>query len=295
MLDMMLRCPPRSLSRLAVLASVVMACHPKASQEPSPDGAASAGARSSTSTQAAAAPRPADVERLMAAAAMIERNDLQQAEAELERMREEHPQDPQVLAIIARLRRQQQHHEAEARSLEAALELAPEDLTLHRMLAYAYRDAGQLERAGEAFGVVFTRQPNTPLDGLAFGAVLNELGRHKQAEPVLRRVIALDPHARIPDGPGAFTLLGDALRGQDRLDDALDAYDKAREERTADKYAFAGAALVHEARGDTQRALDQWSNYIQIDCCSDFSREVAQPHFLDLGEPRGRSTGESSR
>ena len=96
------------------------------------------------------------------------------------------------------------------------------------------------------------------------------------------KVAELDPRA-----PSVNTELGDALREQDKLDDALKHYMKAQNVNRSDKRAHAGAAMVYEKKGDNKHALDEWSSYIQMDCCSDFSKTVAQKKIESLKVDHG--------
>ena len=67
-----------------------------------------------------------------------------------------------------------------------------------------------------------------------------------------------------------------------KLDAALKAYLKAQSKYASDKMAFAGAAFVYEAKGQDSKALDEWSRYIQRDCCSEYSQNVAKPKLEAL-------------
>ena len=94
---------------------------------------------------------------------------------------------------------------------------------------------------------------------------------------MLRKVAELDPKAQF-----VFTELGDVLREKNQLDESLKTYMKAQNTYPSNKEAFAGAALTYEAKGDNKNALDEWSTYITMDCCSDFSKTVAQPKIDTL-------------
>jgi hypothetical protein len=39
---------------------------------------------------------------------------------------------------------------------------------------------------------------------------------------------------------------------------------------------------VYEAKGDVQHALDEWSAYVRMDCCSPYSVDVAKVKILEL-------------
>jgi predicted negative regulator of RcsB-dependent stress response len=85
------------------------------------------------------------------------------------------------------------------------------------------------------------------------------------------------------------TELGDVLRQTDRLDEALKTYMKAQSTYQSDKMARAGAAMVYEEKGDVRHALDEWSAYIRMDCCSEYSNDVAKKKVMELGLLEGQA------
>jgi tetratricopeptide (TPR) repeat protein len=82
-----------------------------------------------------------------------------------------------------------------------------------------------------------------------------------------------------------YTELGDVLREQGKLDEALKTYMKALIEHPGDKTAHAGAAHVYELQNNRPKAIDEWSTYIRMDCCSEFSNNVAKKHMKALTDP----------
>ena len=133
------------------------------------------------------------------------------------------------------------------------------------------QNADKHAEAAEAYGKAFELVPDNSDYGLHYGRELKRAGKFDEAEGVLRKVAELDPKAQF-----VFTELGDVLREKNQLDESLKTYMKAQNTYPSNREAFAGAALTYEAKGDNKNALDEWSTYITMDCCSDFSKNVAQ-------------------
>jgi tetratricopeptide (TPR) repeat protein len=91
-------------------------------------------------------------------------------------------------------------------------------------------------------------EPDNSDYGLAHGIALKKSGNNEAAEPVLRAVGELDPNAQF-----VWTELGDVLRAQS-----------------------------HEEKGENMKAMDEWSAYIRMDCCSDYSNDVAKKKIESL-------------
>ena len=79
-----------------------------------------------------------------------------------------------------------------------------------------------------------------------------------------------------------YTEIGDLLRSQKRTDEALKAYLKAQKLHPSDTRAQAGAALVYEDQGRFKHAADAWSLYVRMDCCTEYSKTVAQPKLKEM-------------
>ena len=90
----------------------------------------------------------------------------------------------------------------------------------------------------------------------------------------------LDPNIHF-----VWTEIGDCVREQNRMDEALKLYMKAQNTYASDRMARAGAALVYESKGDIKHALDEWSAYIRMDCCSEYSNTVAKQKIQQLKLP----------
>jgi tetratricopeptide (TPR) repeat protein len=214
------------------------------------------------------------------ASTRLRNNKLEDAERLFTNILEHNPDEPRALAGMAKLRyRQSKYDESEA-LLKKSLSIADDIPENHALLGEMYAHLERHEEAAAAYGRAFELAPDKSEYGLPHGRELKLAEKYSEAEQVLRKVAELDPMAQF-----VYTELGDVLRHQDKLDESLRTYMKAQSTYASDKMAFAGAAHVYEAKGDIKHALDQWSTYIRMDCCSDFSNEVAKKKVMELEVP----------
>lgn len=237
------------------------------------------------------------------AAAKLER-DLKEAETRLRnnktkdaetiymRVLEKHPDNADALAGLGKVRWEQKKLDQAETMLSKAAATKTDDAELHATLGQIYAQQDKHTEAAEAFGKAFTIDAENGDYGLSYGRELKLTKQYDKAEEVLRKVAEIDPMARF-----VHTELGDVLRETDRLDDALKTYMKAQSTYQSDKMARAGAAYVYEAKGDIKHALDEWSAYIRMDCCSEFSNDVAKKKMMELdpslGEGGAAADGEA--
>jgi len=228
----------------------------------------------------AAAKLQTDLER---ADTLVRNDKLGEAETIYQRVLEhDDPGNAQALAGMGRVRfDEKKYAEAEQYLIEAVTKKG-DDATLYYTIGQVQQLAGEPAKAAQSYGKAYELSPDDSNYGLAYGRMLKDTEQFAEAETVLREVSKLDPKAQF-----VFTELGDALRGQEKLDESLRTYMKAQTTYPSNKEAFAGAALVYEAQGDNRHALDQWSTYIRMDCCSDFSKKVAQMKVESLEVDHG--------
>ena len=227
------------------------------------------------------AEQQAKLERdLKEAATRLRNNKLADAERIYANILEQNPDEPQALAGMGRLRFQQSKYEEAEALLTKSLGLAGDEPDNHALLGELYGSQKRHAESADAYGKAFALAPEKSEYGLPYGRQLKLAEKYPEAEEVLRKVAELDPMAQF-----VFTELGDVLRHQGKLDESLKTYMKAQSTYASDKMAHAGAAQVYEAKGDNKHALDQWSTYIRMDCCSDFSNEVAKKKVMELEVP----------
>ncbi len=215
---------------------------------------------------------PLDVPaKLEEAAARLRNNKLADAEKLYLRVLEADPANGEALGGMGRVRLEEKNYADAEILFGKALAKRADDAKLHALLAETYQLTDRHAEAAKSYGKAFELDRENSSYGLAQGRELNRSKQFVAAETVLREVAELDSKAQF-----VFTELGDSLREQKKLPEALSTYMKAQNTYRSDKMAFAGAAFVYEAQGDNAHALDEWSMYIRMDCCSDFSKGVAQ-------------------
>lgn len=158
---------------------------------------------------------------------------------------------------------------------------------VHAMLGNVYHVKEDHPAASASYGKAFELEPDNSDYGLSVGIALKNSQKYPEAEQILRKVAELDPMVRF-----VYTELGDSVRLQNRLDEALKIYMKAQNTYASDKMARAGAAFVYEAKNDLHHAIDEWSAYIRMDCCSAYSDKVAKKKIVELQEKAGKQYGE---
>lgn len=189
--------------------------------------------------------------------------------AEADRMQPGQPQT--LMALGDALRFTGQFFEGR-RALEAAIALMPDYPAAWFSHALTLEALGLLEPALQSYQRVVALAPETAPGHAGMAAVLAQLGRAEESDAAAQRALALAPddaaaHIAIarrhlsdqrhdeavrhlaplaaradlllPDQVSALTLLGDALDGQDRHDEAFSAYTAANQ-RLAAMHAHAG-------------------------------------------------------
>ena len=187
------------------------------------------------------------------------------------------PNNADALYGMGRVMYEKSNNDKAAELLEKAIAADGGVADYHAALGAVYVSQKKPAEAAAAYGKAFELAPENGDYGLKQGENLNLAKKYAEAEAVLRKVAEVDVKARF-----VYTSLGDALREQGNLDEALTTYMKAQIENPDDKMARAGAAFVYEAKGDIKHALDEWSQYIRMDCCSEYSENVARKKMLEL-------------
>jgi len=224
--------------------------------------------------------------RVTEADTRLRNNKLGDAEKIYTAILKEQPGHPGATGGLGKVRfEQDQFAEAEV-LLSKALETNKKDAVLWAALGRAREHQDKHAEAAEAYGEAQAIDPEDTDVGLSWGRELKRAGKLTEAEPVLRKVAEEDPMVK-----HVHTELADVLRAQGKLDEALRMYMKAQNTYRSDRMARAGAALVYEAKGDTKHALDEWSGYIRMDCCSDYSNDVAKKKMMELEAPKGAADG----
>jgi len=215
----------------------------------------------------------------------IRNNKTNEAKKILTRLLEERPEQPAATALLGKAHYMDSEYGQAEALLQRAAAAAPKDAETHYLLGETLRYTDRFAEAAAAYRTAYELDQENSTYGLSLGIALLEADQPAEAQPVLEEVLELDPKARDGAKTGANTFLGDAYRAQGKLDEAMRSYMKAQTVNQSDKMAFAGAALVYEDKDDVKHALDQWADYIQRDCCSEYSRGVAQKKIESLEIP----------
>ncbi|MBX7082742.1 MAG: tetratricopeptide repeat protein [Nannocystaceae bacterium] len=214
---------------------------------------------------------------LKSAAAWTRNNKPKDAEKLYNEILQAHPDQPQALAGLAKLRLQDDKLDEALSLADKSIAAKADDATVHALRGDVLARKGDHAAAAAAYGKAFELAPDKSEYGLPHGVQLKLAKKYDEAETVLRKVAELDPMAQF-----VYTELGDVMRAQNRLDDSLKTYMKALSMWASDKMAHAGAAQVYEAKGDLSHALDEWSTYVRMDCCSPYSTDVAKKKIVEL-------------
>jgi tetratricopeptide (TPR) repeat protein len=215
----------------------------------------------------------------------LRNNKVSDAEQLIVKVLEELPDDPRALLCLGKVRFQQANLKEAETLLDKSIAAKGDDPEAHFFLGQVLKHGERWDEAAKAFSQAFTLDPERSEFGIQAGEMLNKAEKYPEAEAVLRQVSELDPQVFDENNVGVHTHLADALRGQNRLDEALKMYMKAQNTWDSDKMARAGAAFVYEAKNDPAHAIAEWSAYIQRDAFSDYSKTVAQKKIMELKAP----------
>lgn len=161
--------------------------------------------------------------------------------------------------------------------LERAVAADPNDPQAHATLGRAYVATSEWAKAAEQFGKARELDKDTDQYALEYGAALREAKQHDQAIAVLEELAALNPKIKY-----VYREIGKVHLDTNNHAEALRAFMKAQIQWPGDQDSFAGAGAAYEAQGKISDSIDQWAQYIQQDCCSTYSKEVAQPKLAAL-------------
>lgn len=220
-------------------------------------------------------------EDLTNGAARVRDEKYDEAESMFARVLAVEPENAEALAGMGRVKLGQKKFQEAVDLLERAAAKLPEDGPIQASLGDVYSKLDRHVESAAAYGAAFKADPNNGNLGIAQSHSLMKAKQLDQAEAVLREVAKVDPQAEY-----VYTDLGDALRLQGKLDDSLKSYMKALIEHVGDKKAHAGAAQVYELQDNKAKAIDEWSTYIRMDCCSEFSNTVAKPSIAKLQDTK---------
>lgn len=202
---------------------------------------------------------------------------LKDAEKIYTRVLETHEGQAEALAGMGLIRFEQNKFDEALKFLEEAVKSTTDSGELWYALGRVHSHQERFGEAADAFAKAYELEAENYEYALSYGKALKRGGNFQEAEKVLRIVADEDPLAMF-----VHTEIADCQREQGDLEGALKTYMKAQSTYGSDKMARAGAAMVYEAKGDLTHAMNEWSGYIRMDCCSDYSNDVAKVKLLAL-------------
>jgi len=191
---------------------------------------------------------------LMLARVYFQLGRLDEAErtAELARRVESNEEVLVVLATIA----YEKHDFAKAAGLmEQALKLQPDRATNHYRLGLIRREAGDLERAAEAFRMALVEQPTFNEAQVSLALTLKDLKRYDEALEVMQGVAKGMRGAGAQDA-GVQATLGELYEAQNLVDRASLAYRNALKADATNTAAACGMARIYRGQQRFEEAIE---------------------------------------
>lgn len=227
--------------------------------------------------QADAPPAKSIEAQLKAADARLAADGFVDAKARYEKILAVSPNNSSAYRGLGAVEIQQGNFEAALPPLKKAVAADAKNAAAHASLGFAQEQLKQYPAAASAYAQAHTLDPEHSEWTVAYGRNLRLSKKLAEAEKVLTELSKHDPDVHY-----VYSELGDTQREAGRLDDALRSYMKAQKQHASDKSAWAGAAQVYEAKGETTLALNEWAEYIRRDCCSPYSKNVAHKRLARL-------------
>ena len=215
--------------------------------------------------------------KLKDAETMLRNNKVKEAEELYLFALEQQPDNAVALTGLGRVKLEQSDVPGAVEVLKKAAAAPKANADAHAALGDALVLAEDHAGAAGAFAKAFELDGENATVGLRLGIAQRESKQLAESESTLKATAELDEDVQF-----VFTELGDTLRAQEKHPEALKAYMRAQTIYKSDKRAHAGAAFVYEAQGKFKAATDEWSAYIQRDCCSEYSKTVAHKKIKEL-------------
>ena len=184
---------------------------------------------------------------------------------------------PGALRGLAQVHAEKEEWKEAEKYATDALAKSADDPYLHETMGKIFAATDRHKEAAASYGKAFEMKPNLSDWGINKGKAERNAGDLETSHATLLAISKDDPEAT-----HIFSELGETVRKQGKLDEALELFMRAQVKSESDKNAFLGAARVYEAKGETTKALDQYSAYKQRDCCSTFSKTEIEPKLSEL-------------
>jgi tetratricopeptide (TPR) repeat protein len=185
--------------------------------------------------------------------------------------------DVRALTGLGKVELEREAYAAAIDPLEKAVAQKGDDAEARATLGRAYVGTKDWAKAAEHLGKAWELDKETEQYALEYGVALRETNKLDESKAVLEEVAEINPKIKY-----VYRELGKTYYAAKDLDKALRTFMKAQSQWAGDQDSYAGAAMVYEEQGDISKSIDQWSSYIQQDCCSTYSKDVAQPKLAEL-------------
>lgn len=155
----------------------------------------------------------------------------------------------------------------------------PDNTGLLYNLGMAYSDLGRLDRALPLLRRLLALEPHHVNGRVAVGVALTRQQKYAEAEGELRQALGDDPN-----NPWAHRNLGGCLLNLNRAEEAIVHLQRAAELNPSDERAWYGLAQAQEVSGDTASADETYQRVIQMTEVGDIAELARQARSRIAGE-----------
>ncbi len=185
---------------------------------------------------------------------------LKEAERHCRWILKRHPQQPEVLHLLALVMKDGGRLNVAVDYLERALKARPDDALCLNNLGNVLREQGQMSEAIDRYQAALRLDPEYLSAHYNLGVALLAASRPEQALACLKRVVDQNP-----DDAEAWSQLGAALLDLGRDEDAMAASRKSLELAADSADGWNALGLIHADRGEFEDALQCYRRALEIE------------------------------